>query len=188
MQFPAIRGPYPSLQSFIDQLDRIPRRQQTLLIGIDGCGGSGKSTAARLLAGARPDITIIHMDDFYLTDRFDWERLREQVLAPLTRNESAAYQMYDWPTGRITDEWHAVPAGGIVVIEGVMATRRELRERYDFRIWVECPRELRLARGIERDGEAARERWEHEWMVAEDRYMAGHDPKASAHLVLDGAR
>jgi uridine kinase len=83
-------------------------------------------------------------------------------------------------------QWHTVPVGGVVVIEGVYAIRRELAELYDFRVWVHCPRETRLARGLERDGEAARDRWVNNWMAAEDLYVEAHKPYEIADLVMDG--
>jgi uridine kinase len=55
------------------------------------------------------------------------------------------------------------------------------------RVWVDAPRDVRLARGIARDGEEARSRWEDVWMPQEDRYVAQDDPIPSAHLVVDGS-
>lgn len=54
------------------------------------------------------------------------------------------------------------------------------------RIWVDCPRDLRLARGIERDGEELREFWL-EWMHAEDAYVESEQPHAHADVIVDGA-
>ena len=46
---------------------------------------------------------------------------------------------------------------GLVVVEGVCALHRMFRDAYDVRVWVEAPYDVRLARGVERDGEAARD-------------------------------
>jgi uridine kinase len=59
---------------------------------------------------------------------------------------------------------------------------------FDFSIWVECPRSIRLARGLARDGEAARSRWEDDWMPGEERYLETERPRDRAALVCDGAR
>jgi uridine kinase len=75
----------------------------------------------------------------------------------------------------------------MVIVEGVYCTRDELASFYDFRIWIACPRELRLARGIARSGESIREVWERDWMVAEDLYIAAQRPQERADLVLDGS-
>ncbi len=165
-----------------------------VVVGIDGCGGSGKSTLARHLGAA----TVIEFDDFYrpsstrlppgdadIGGNFEWRRLRDQVLLPLRRGEEARYQRYDWGSDSMA-EWHTVAPRGIVVVEGNYSTREELRDLYDFRIWVDAPRELRLARGIERGGINTRERWFEEWMPEEERYVAAHEPWRFADLVIDG--
>lgn len=176
-------------------------RTDTLLVGIDGPGGSGKSTIARALERLAPDdIIVVGMDDFYLPspDRsrtagegafgaaFDWRRVLVQVLKPLRTGAAARFQRYDWGTDRLA-EWRDVPLGGIVVVEGVYSTRSELAQMYDFRIWVTAPPEMRLARGLERDGEDARSLWVDEWMPEEDRYVNQDRPHERAHLVVDGA-
>lgn len=79
-----------------------------------------------------------------------------------------------------------MPVGGIVIVEGVYSIRKELRSYYDFTIWVNCPRETRLARGLERDGEEAREMWEQNWMVAEDLYVEIQKPHEWADFVIRG--
>ena len=60
------------------------------------------------------------------------------------------------------------------------------RDDYDVRVWVEAPYDVRLARGIERDGEEARETWVERWMPTEDRYVERDDPVSCAHIVVDG--
>jgi uridine kinase len=107
------------------------------------------------------------------------------VLEPLSQDYEAHYRRYDWETDGLA-QWHTVPVGGVVVIEGVYAIRKELAKLYDFRVWVHCPRETRLARGLERDGEAARDMWVSNWMVAEDLYVEAHKPYEIADLVMDG--
>ena len=77
---------------------------------------------------------------------------------------------------------------GLVVVEGVCALHRMFRDAYDVRVWVEAPYDVRLARGIERDGEAARTTWVEHWMPSEDRYVARDNPIPSAHVVVDGSR
>jgi uridine kinase len=176
-----------------------PRRSRTLLVGIDGPGASGKSTFARALAAAATEIVVVEFDDFYLPSAarrarqdseiggdFDWRRLRDQVLAPLARDEPARYQRYDWPGDRLA-EWHSVPVGGIVLVEGNYSTRTELAGFYDTTIWIEAPRALRLERGVRRGGENTRERWLTEWMPEEDRYIAAERPADRADLRFDGS-
>lgn len=180
----------------------LPRKRSTLLIGVDAPGGAGKSTFARSLQCVLPAAKVVEMDDFFLPSDarlpraspekpiggdFDCQRVSRQVLEPLSGNQPALYQRYDWDTDRLA-EWHTIAPGGIVLVEGCYALHQELAPFYDYTIWLECPRELRLARGIARSGEQIRDRWEHDWMVAEDRYIAAQHPQDRADLVVDSSR
>nr|MBA3788149.1 uridine kinase [Actinomycetota bacterium] len=170
--------------------------------GIDGRGGAGKSTLARRLEAAERLVTVVEFDDFYrpsserrlraatgeseIGGNFDWRRLREQVLEPLSRDEAACYERYDWARDELA-EWHGVPVGGFVIIEGNYSTRQELRALYDFTIWIDAPHELRLQRGLRRGGQDKLERWLTEWIPEEDRYIEAENPAERVHLVLDGS-
>lgn len=176
-----------------------PGDAKAVLIGVDGCGGSGKSTLARLLAAALPDACIVETDDFYRPGRdrqksgdeigshFDWKRLERQVLRPLSEGRDGRFQLYDWGNDELAG-WRDVPDRGIVLVEGVYSTRRELSGYYDFRIWIEASHETRLARGLARDGDGARDRWVKDWMPAEDRYVSAHAPARTADVVVIGDR
>ena len=178
--------------------------RRTLLVAIDGAGGSGKSRLAddlrtRLTASHVP-TSIVEVDDFFLPSRrrprgpasekpiggdFDWQRLRQEVLEPLRRGQAARYSRYDWAADEMAGMSEVSPHG-VVFVEGVYSSRRELASLYDLRIWVECPRELRLSRGLARDGETARKLWEEDWMPSEDRYLEEHRPQERADAVVSG--
>lgn len=184
---------FASRHELIDTLTRRSVDRSTVLVGVDGCGASGKSAVAAWIGRELAAATTVHVDDFYLPEggdavgaHFDWRRLDREVLGPLTAGRPARYQVFDWSRSSL-GEWREVPSAGAVVVEGVTAIRRELARYYDLTIWVECPRALRLARGLARDGEGARARWVEDWMPAEDRYVAEHRPEERADLVVDGA-
>ncbi len=158
--------------------------RRTVLVGIDGRGGSGKSTLAMELAALLADVAVVQFDDFYraaderkltaassddeVGGNFDWRRARDQVLQPLSNGEVARYQRYDWDSDELA-EWHVISPSGIVIVEGNYSTRHELHGYYDVTIWVDTPHDVRLRRGVERDGEQARARWLEEWIPEEDR-------------------
>jgi uridine kinase len=195
-----IKGKYKTFEQLANHLNSAADTPNTYLIGIDGFGGSGKSTLAKKMKEHCPGITIVHMDDFYLPSAeiisthpmekpvgadFDWQCLVKQVIEPLSQEKEGYYQRYDWERDTLA-EWHRVPFGGIVIIEGVYSLREELSPHYDLKIWVDCPREIRLSRGIERDGEEAREMWEDNWMLSEDIYFEKQKPILKADLVVKG--
>ena len=144
-------------------LRNLPRKYQTLMIGIDGYGGAGKSTFARKIQNSLPDTQIVQMDDFYNGKHIIWQRVGEEVLEPLSRNENAKFQIYEWHSEKL-GEWREIKIGGIVMIEGILSFKPDLAEFYDYKIWIDCPREIRLNRGIVRDGEQWRDKWVNEWM------------------------
>lgn len=118
---------------------------------------------------------------------FDWQHLRDQVLLPLKQGRTAHYQRYDWGADALA-EWHMVDrAERVVIVEGIYTLRHELRPLYDLALWVDCPRDVRLARGLARDGAGDCAVWEQRWMPAEDRYVAAHQPQQTADFVVTNA-
>ena len=177
------------MQRFSELAADIRARPQTVrLIGIDGCGGAGKTTFASRLTAALDNAPVVHTDDFASHDvPTEWgPRMLRDVVEPLLRNEPASYTPYDWDNRRPADHAITVEPADVVIIEGVGATRAAWRDRLAMRIWIDCPRELRLARGIERDGEELRDFWL-QWMKAEDQYVAAERPWAYANITVDGA-
>jgi hypothetical protein len=101
----------------------------------------------------------------------------------LRRGRPGRFQRYDWSTGRFA-EWVDVPVPAVLLIEGCGAGRRAGDPVVSLRVWVEAPAELRLARGLARDGEAARAHWE-AWMVAEQRHFAEQRSRQHADVLVD---
>ena len=194
---------FTSLASIVNCLKALQHQKDCLLVAIDGLGGAGKSTLVQLLGQQLKTlgwiVAVVKHDDFYLPSNqrenqqagvigcdFDWERLRDQVLTPIKAGCSTHYQRYDWETD-VLAEWRTISASDVVLVEGVYTMRRELTNLYDLKIWVECPRAIRLARGIARDGEKARTIWEQDWMPKEDDYIKTHLPRERADLFVNGA-
>ena len=152
-------------------------------VGIGGHGAAGKSTLAHRVPGAQ----VVATDEFWDGQGFDLERLRAEVFDPLVSGRRSRYDAWDW-SRRCPGRAQTVEPAGVVVVEGVCALHRMFRHDYDVRVWVETPADIRLARGIARDGEAARATWVERWMPSEDRYVERDDPISCADIVVDGSR
>jgi uridine kinase len=173
----------------MDKIKRSKKEDKTLLIAIDGFGGSGKSTLANQIKAALVNVTIVHLDDFYAPElkRADRARVVEQVIGPLAKNAKANYQRYDWPTGKLA-EWHEIPPGGIVVLEGVTALHPDFGENYALKIWLDLSQAKAAKRGIARDLNEyqvdTRENWEKEWMPREREYFDSIRPDKRADMII----
>jgi uridine kinase len=173
---------------------------ETLVVGIDGAGGAGKSTLARGVSDAfARRAAIIRCDDFYhplndprysrLTPEeayenyFDWRRFRDEAVIPLRGGKRARYRRYDWSTDALA-EWIEIEPREIVLVEGVFAMRSELRPLLDVAIFIETPREERQRRMLARPQDSAA--WMARWMSAEDWYLEHVAPHRHADLVVKG--
>ena len=185
------------IQEVVRFITRLVTPDRSVLVGIDGGAGAGKTTFARWLAKAiektTTPVSMVHMDNFCrpsaerrkdhaVIPDLDWKRLRDQVLIPLRSGEAARFQLYDWPADCLKD-WVTIDVGGVTIIDGVTAFRNELSGYYDLRIWFSCPRDVRVSRLLGRGDTPAAEI--ERWIPSEDLYIASHAPEGTAHLVID---
>ncbi|AEE45801.1 uridine kinase family protein [Cellulomonas fimi] len=168
-----------------------PRLGPVRVVCVDGPAGSGKTTAAGALAAAAADrgveTRVLHLDDLYEgwsgLEGSLWPRLAAQVLEPLRRGRPGRFQRYDWPTSRFAD-WVDVPVPALLVLEGCGSARRDADRVAVLRVWVEAPADLRLERGLARDGEAAHDHWV-AWMRDEAAHFARERTRERADVRLD---
>jgi len=169
------------------------RKHSTLLVGIDGVGGSGKTTLSNWLKDNLENVSIVQLDDFYSPElhRADRSRVLEQVFQPLENDMDATYQIFDWRRNALTD-WVAIKPGGMVIVEGVSALHSEFADKYDFRIWIECPPQEGFLRGIKRDKERDNvdntHIWQEIWMPQEKIYVELEKPQLRADYILTNGR
>ncbi|MDX6475723.1 MAG: hypothetical protein QOH95_1234 [Gaiellaceae bacterium] len=185
-------GPVPELAEILRQIattvsarePRIP--MDTRIIAIDGPGGAGKSTFAKQLAAALDSCQVVHTDDFASWDNpVDWwPRLIDEVLEPLSRNEPARFRRSQWEAGEDLGAVEVLPAPRLI-LEGVTASRQVFRPYLTYSVWIDAAREVRLSRGLKRDGAPSRAQWV-KWMAEEDEYRDREHPDAHADLVLSG--
>ncbi len=201
-----------TIHSFLDLAENLigSSRLPTLLVGIDGIAGAGKSTFARNLVAAMEQCgqvpTLVRLDDYYYRPTgkrpiyfrdgdsestendydYEWRRFRDQVLIPLRAGRPAILQKLDRERPGEILRVSAV-AGAVVIVEGVTSLRRELAAHYGFRVFVRAPRDICIARVLERDGDAMRDWYKIYWRHEEDHYIKTHDPQAAADLVVDTA-
>lgn len=160
------------------------------IVGVDGPSGSGKTTLATRLA-ALTGAPVIPVDDFLSWRHLDdwWPRFDAQVLRPLTSGQAAHYQARNWSDwyGDSLDAWKTIPWSPLMIVEGVTSTRAAAGDRLAYRIFLDAPAELRLTRGLERDGAEHRELWL-DWMSREQAFFDADRTRARADLYTDNGQ
>jgi uridine kinase len=144
--------------------------QRPFLIGVAGGTSSGKTTIAERLAELTGDehLSLIELDSYYIRfdgepieqratfdydhpDAFDWPLLNDH-LAALTAGASVPVPVYDFVDFNRSDEVTIVRPSRIVVVEGILVLwEPTLRERFDLKIYVDTPADLRFIRRLQRD-------------------------------------
>lgn len=155
------------------------------LVCIDGPAGSGKTTLAAAVAGLT-GAQVVHMDD--LMD--GWGGLvstgpqLSSILGPLAEGRPGSYQHYDWHAGRF-DRVVDVQVADWLVIEGVGSGNPAVDDLVTVLVWVEAADDLRLARGLDRDGTDMEEHWRR-FMSEEVDLFAAHRTRERADVIADG--
>ena len=172
-------------------LELVRSRPATLgrgrLVSIDGPAGAGKTTLAEEVVALAPEARVIHMDDLYE----GWDGLAEVgrqlagLLRPLAERLPGSYRRYDWDTASFAETVTVEPVD-LLVLEGVGSGCRMHDDLIGLLVWVEAPYELRMRRGIERDGEAFAPHWR-TWAEAEQELFARHRTRERADVVVDGS-
>ena len=173
---------------------------RTTLMAIDGLTCAGKSTLVGQVTDALQDAAVVGVDDFYRPlaaeerailgpkesyDRyFYWEQLLWNVLVPLSKHSRARYRRYDWVSNG-PSEWHEIEPRRVVIIDGVYSTRPELRPYFSVMVYVDTPREVRLARLLDRGYPDMS--WVDHWMAVEDWYVERMHPTKQVSLVVHGS-
>ncbi|GAA0861213.1 uridine kinase [Paraclostridium tenue] len=147
------------------------KEKKTLIIGITGGTGSGKSTVCKSIKESIPEenIAIIEQDAYYkdqshlsfeerLKTNYDHplafdNKLLIKHLDMLCNGETIEKPIYDYELHtRNLEETITTEAKDIIIVEGIMILEdEELRNKLDIKIYVDTEDDLRILRRIQRD-------------------------------------
>ena len=140
------------------------------IIGVAGGTSSGKTTIAERLVEAMgaDDLALVKLDSYYISrteqpmeeraaanydhpSAFDWDLMNEH-LGELVQWRPAPVPTYDYTIHDRTDIVDMVQPARIIVVEGILVLwNSKLRDRFDLKIFVDTPADLRFIRRLERD-------------------------------------
>jgi uridine kinase len=154
------------------------------LLCVDGPSGSGKTTLAAEVADLEPGARVVHMDDLFE----GWGGLPtvdaqlDGLLRPIAEGRHGHYRRYDWHLGEYAESV-TVPPVPLLILEGVGSGSLVVADLVTVLVWVEAAPDVRMRRGLDRDGEAFAPYWE-AWAVAEQEHFARHGTRERADLVV----
>ncbi|MGH2485004.1 MAG: uridine kinase [Ktedonobacterales bacterium] len=206
-----------------EMLERLVERITTqpadrpVRVAIDGVDASGKTTLANeltppLLARGRTVIRA-SIDGFhrpraqryrrgpdspegYYRDSFDHAALRQALLLPLGSGGSRRYRRaaYDYRADRpLLLEEEVAPENAILLFDGVFLLRPELNDQWDYRVYVDAPFTVTLARATRRDLalfgslEEVVARYERRYIPGQRLYLQEALPRERADVVVKNA-
>lgn len=172
------------------------------LVCVDGPSGAGKTTLGTALdrgfrdalrspgaPAARAHVRVLHMDNLYA----GWDglaagmaTLADAVVGPLRRGDPGRYRRYDWHRGAWAEERLVQPCE-VLVVEGVGSAPAVCADAVTCLVWVDTQSDVRLERGVRRDGEQVRALLQH-WRAQEEQMFARERTRQRADVVVDGAR
>ena len=142
----------------------------TILLGIAGGTGSGKTTLADKLVDSfgRDEVSILRHDNYYKRhdemcyedrtklnydhpDAFDTELLCEHIRA-LKRGVEIEMPLYDYSVHNRSDRTVLVAPAPVIVLEGILIfAEPSLCELMDIKVFVDTDADVRILRRIVRD-------------------------------------
>lgn len=188
-----------------------------LRVAIDGVDASGKTTLANelapLLAGRGRPVIRASIDGFhrsrderyrrgadspegYYHDSFNYPALRERLLLPLGPGGSRRYchAVFDVRADRplsATEETASEDA--MLLFDGVFLLRPALDDLWEYRVYVDAPFEVTLARAIQRDvalfgsAEVVSARYRQRYIPGQRLYLQEAHPRERADVVVENA-
>lgn len=194
-----------------EQIKSLLKPDRTLIIGIDGLGGAGKSTISEAVYGQLCrdgyNVTLLHIDDFihprsvrYNDNYTEWEcyyniqwrydYLVDEVIQPIKSGVfKDTIELYDKENDTYYLSNADISAGSIVIVEGVFLQREELCNLFDFMIYIDISESVRLERVLERDGyigdkEQIKEKYDNRYFPAERYYVEKCLPAMNADYII----
>ena len=97
-----------TLDDITASIKQSAKTQKPIIVGIEGFGGSGKTTLANKLSSALGNAYVVNIDGFIVKEKltepswdkgaFDRDRLERQVLIPAANGHPISYQELIWET------------------------------------------------------------------------------------------
>ena len=202
-----------------DLRDEVRRQYRggRVLLAVDGVDGAGKTVFADGLAEVfaeagstvfRSSIDGFHRprsqryargrrspEGFYL-DSYDYQTFRRVLIDPFREgwqtSATIGFQLEAFDLARdaaVESTWVAAPLDAVLIVDGIFLHRPELRDLWDWSVWLDVPYEVTYARMALRDGcdpdpdAPSNARYRQGQQI----YLDEADPRDAASVIVDNA-
>ena len=182
-----------SIKEISEAITHTEKQTKPILIGVEGFGGSGKTTFAEQLKNTLGSAYVVSIDDFIVKEKltepswdngaFDRKRLEREVLVPATSNQPVQYEKLIWETNMLSEP-KKVPLVDYIIVEGISSYHPDIVHYYDYKIWVDAPIEIAKARGRARDGSNENVQYWELWAENDLRYQQKYHPEQAANFIF----
>ena len=143
---------------------------KTILIGIAGGTGSGKTSIANAILDefSSSEVALIQQDSYYRDlkhlnvherKNINFDHPNAVNFAELTKDLKSILSgriveipIYDFNTHTRTDKTHKINNHHIIVLEGILSLfDKSIRDMMDIKLYVDTPDDIRIIRRIKRD-------------------------------------
>lgn len=182
-------------QLVLSEIDRLRKKNDLIIVAIDGRCASGKTTLAEKINSSLL-CNIFHMDDFFLRPEqrtqkryeepggnVDRERFYSEVLQPLSKGKPFEYRPFDCHTMTLSAPVSVTPKA-VNIVEGTYSCHPELWDNYVLRIFLTVSPKEQLLR-IERRNGADIAAFKERWIPLEERYFSAYKTEENCDLHIE---
>lgn len=199
------------MQKAIEGIKQLQKIDRPYIIGIDGLSGAGKTTITEKmkeeLMKEEYKLIVIHIDDLiveqakryntghpewyeYYTLQWDVQFIKENLLEAVHQNQNQInLNFYETEKDQCNLKRIELSQCTLILIEGIFLQRKEWSTFFDFMIYLDCHKEARYDRVLQRDtyiGDMNERisKYERRYWIAEDYYLEKENPLQTADILI----
>lgn len=183
------------MKNIINKIEELLKNKEFVVVAIEGCAASGKSTLAETLK-RHFKCEVVKMDHFFLPlhkrtnerlnipgGNIDYERFKDEVINNL--GKSFFYRVFNCSKMQIDGDVY-IKKNRLLIIEGSYSLHPFFGKYYDLSIFIDIDYEKQLERILIRDGEVLLQKFIDKWIKYEEKYFSFYNIKQIADIYLDG--